>query len=64
MFKKIQGFFVTPNSKDLVENYKPLNEYTHEELYRFLEKNSSTDHVVLACICSEILRRQLKEKYE
>lgn len=46
--------------KDRVNNPKNLRDYTDEELYRFLEKNEDVDTGVLACICSEILRRQLK----
>lgn len=43
---------------DKLPNYKPLAEYSNEELCEFLDNNESTDATVLACICSEILRRQ------
>jgi hypothetical protein len=42
----------------LVTNYKPLKEYSHAELIQFLNKNETQDANVLACICSEILRRE------
>lgn len=45
--------------KYLISNYKKLNEYSDEELYEFLKNNNSTETCVLACICSEILRRQI-----
>lgn len=54
---------------DLVGNYMPLKDYTDTELYKFLDENESTEPRILACICSEILRReneqhQLKIKCE
>lgn len=43
---------------DLVGNYMPLKDYTDTELYKFLDENESTEPRILACICSEILRRE------
>lgn len=45
--------------KDLINNYKPLKDYTDDELYGFLQRNESTDTAVLGGICSEILRRMI-----
>jgi hypothetical protein len=42
-----------------VTNYKSLKEYSIEELKEFLKNNERETPEVLACICSEILRRQL-----
>lgn len=44
---------------DKLPNYKPLADYSNEELMEFLKQNESTDSSVLACICSEILRRAI-----
>lgn len=41
---------------------KPLNTYTDDELYIFLENNETIDMIELGAICSEILRRLLKYK--
>ena len=40
----------------------PLNEYTLEELLEVLDDNSLTSHETLTYICSEILRRQYRDK--
>lgn len=48
----------TRNIKDNVVNYKKLSQYSNDELMEFLKNNETTDSKVLACICSEILRRQ------
>ena len=48
--------------KDRISNYKPLKEYTLEELYGFLKNNENITTDILACICSEILRRQLEKE--
>lgn len=49
--------------KDDIKNYKTLHKYmskyTAQELKEFLDKNSQTPTEVLACICSEVLRRML-----
>ena len=50
--------------KNKITNYKPLPEYSDDELNEFLENNSDTDASVLAYICSEILRRQSKKLKE
>jgi hypothetical protein len=42
---------------DKAINYKPLHKYSNEELAEFLKNNETTDASVLACICSEILKR-------
>lgn len=47
--------------KDQIPNYKSLSKYSDEELYQFLEKNESTTPDVLACVCSEFLRRFVLE---
>lgn len=41
--------------------HKKLKEYNDNELKWFLDNNEITDHFVLSCICSEILRRKLNE---
>lgn len=41
---------------------KPLSKFTEEELMEILETNQTADCCYLACICSEVLRRMLKEK--
>lgn len=43
----------------LTNQYKSLKNYTHDELMEFLKNNENEDTRVLACICSEILRREL-----
>lgn len=50
--------------KSKVKNWKKLKEYTNEELYEFLDNNSDEDAIVLAVICSEILRRQIRQPNE
>lgn len=45
-------------------NYKRLDEYTLEELYEFLKGNEKEELSILAGVCSEVLRRQLKEQLE
>lgn len=40
-------------------SYKFLKDYTYAELMEFLKQNENVDARVLACVCSEILRRQL-----
>lgn len=50
--------------KDKTDNWKPLREYTDQELYEFLELNQVKDAAVLACICSEILRRKMKDEFK
>lgn len=47
--------------KDLVPNHKPLKKYSDKQLLEFLETNEEQPPNVLACICSEILRRQAKK---
>jgi len=44
--------------KDNVSNHKKLSKYSNDELMEFIKNNETTDSNVLACICSEILRRQ------
>jgi hypothetical protein len=44
--------------------YCALNTLSDEELYKILCKNEAVALNVLAGICSEVLRRMLKEKYE
>jgi hypothetical protein len=38
---------------------KPLKELAYFQLMECLVNNENTDHRVLACVCSEILRRLL-----
>lgn len=47
--------------KKLASNYKALKSYSNQELLEFLEENEATDMNVLSGICSEILRRKIKE---
>jgi hypothetical protein len=43
-------------------DWKPLKDYSNEELYNFLNKNESESYGDLGAISSEILRRLLIEK--
>ena len=45
--------------KDIKPFKKPLKELTMEEMLSVLENNENTDIRILACICSEVLRRLL-----
>lgn len=49
--------------KETIPNWKPLKEYTDEELFEFLKGNEKQTTHVLAGICSEILRRQLMRSF-
>lgn len=44
--------------------YRNLRDFTDDELYSFLDRNLTTDLKELAGICSEILRRQIRNKDE
>jgi hypothetical protein len=48
-------------NRQSIQNYKPLKGFTDEELEQFLDKNEYLSADTLACVCSEILRRQLKK---
>jgi succinate dehydrogenase flavin-adding protein (antitoxin of CptAB toxin-antitoxin module) len=43
--------------------YGKLCDISDEELYNFLEENEESDAAFLAFICSEVLKRQLKERH-
>lgn len=43
---------------------KKLCDFTDQELYEFLCKNEEIEMSKLGAICSEILRRQLKPRFE
>lgn len=45
--------------KTTLPSIKDLKDYTDLELRWFLDNNQSVDTRVLACICSEILRRTI-----
>jgi hypothetical protein len=51
----MKGLFFRSNT----DGYKPLKEFSHEELLHVLENNENHEALTLAAICSEILRRQL-----
>ncbi len=44
--------------------HKNLIDYTNYELYHVLCRNTQTDLLELAAICSEVLRRQLAQDPE
>lgn len=48
--------------KELAQTKKKLCELTDEELNQFLDTNEDQPSYVLACVCSEILRRQKNNK--
>lgn len=50
-----------PSIKQLARTNKDLRELTDAELEEFLNKNEQTNPEVLACICSEILRRRINK---
>jgi hypothetical protein len=54
----LRGRF-TKDLSPLSGNKKPLKDYTSSELIEILNKNEYEDPKVLACICSEILRREM-----
>lgn len=53
------GFF-NISLKELAGNQGHLRDLTDKELHEYLECNEIIDARVLACICSEVLRRQIK----
>jgi hypothetical protein len=42
--------------------FKPLNDYTDDELIEIIQKNQEIELLLLAGICSEILRRMNERK--
>jgi len=49
---------------NLSDHVKSLREYTDDELYEILEHNEIIDLCRLSGICSEVLRRQIKQSKE
>ena len=51
------------NEFSLKKQYKALKDIPDEVLYDFLQNNENVPVNLLACVCSEVLRRMFKEKY-
>jgi hypothetical protein len=51
-------------NKNPTLNQKPLRHFTDLELYEVLERNTQEDLLLLAGICSEVLRRRIKKEME
>ncbi len=47
-----------------LSNWKPLGEYTNEELHAFLQGKETQCPQILAYICSEVLKRKLQNNYQ
>lgn len=61
-FKEIKRLFKEKGVSGKADNPKRLCEYTDDELFLYLENNETADVGVLACICSEVLRRKLEKE--
>ena len=53
--------FTVDNLKKIFKK-QSLKDFSDDEIFLILSKNEVSDYPVLACICSEVLRRQMEKE--